>query len=112
MQWLARVCVRRPTFAVVLMMLITVLGVTSYKSLGVDEFPNVDIPIVIITTRLDGAGPEEVEREITDKIEGAVNTIGGVEELRSTSSEGVSMIIVQFTLDRDIDVAAQDVRGK
>ncbi|NUO53557.1 MAG: efflux RND transporter permease subunit, partial [Polyangiaceae bacterium] len=112
MQWLARVCVRRPTFAVVLMMLITVLGVSSYSSLGVDEFPNVDIPIVIITTRLDGAGPEEVEREITDKIEGAVNTIGGVEELRSTSSEGVSMIIVQFTLDRDIDVAAQDVRGK
>ncbi len=112
MQWLAAVSVKRPTFAAVLMLLITVLGLTSYKSLGVDEFPNVDIPIVIVTTRLEGAAPEEVEREITDKIEGAVNTIGGVEELRSTSSEGVSMVIVQFTLDRDVDVAAQDVRGK
>jgi hydrophobe/amphiphile efflux-1 (HAE1) family protein len=112
MQWLAAVCVRRPTFAIVLMMIVTVLGLTSYSSLGVDEFPNVDIPIVIVTTRLDGAAPEEVEREITDKIEGAVNTIGGVEELRSTSSEGVSMVIIQFSLDRDVDVAAQDVRGK
>ncbi|MBK6519670.1 MAG: efflux RND transporter permease subunit [Polyangiaceae bacterium] len=112
MQWLAAVCVKRPTFAAVLMLIITVLGLTSYSSLGVDEFPNVDIPIVIVTTRLDGAAPEEVEREVTDKIEGAVNTIGGVEELRSTSSEGVSMVIIQFTLDRDVDVAAQDVRGK
>ncbi len=112
MQWLASVSVRRPTFAAVLMLLITVLGLTSYSSLGVDEFPNVDIPIVIVTTRLEGAAPEEVEREITDKIEGAVNTIGGVEELRSTSSEGVSMVVVQFVLERDVDVAAQDVRGK
>jgi hydrophobic/amphiphilic exporter-1 (mainly G- bacteria), HAE1 family len=112
MQWLAQICVRRPVFASVLMLLIIVVGAAGYGKLGLDQFPNVDIPYVMVTTRLDGAAPEEVETDISDKIEGAVNTISGIDELRSGSSEGVSIVTLAFDLDKDIDVAAQDVRDK
>ena len=112
MQWLAQICVRRPVFSSVLMLLIVVLGAAGYSRLGLDQFPNVDIPYVMVTTRLDGAAPEEVETEISDKIESAVNTISGIDELRSSSSEGVSVVTLAFDLDKDIDVAAQDVRDK
>ncbi len=106
MQWLARVCVQRPVFASVLMLVIVVLGLVGYGRLGVDQFPNVDLPFVIITTRLDGASPEEVETDITDKIEGAVNTIDGIDELRSTSAEGFSQVAIAFKLEKNSDVAA------
>ena len=112
MQWLAQICVRRPVFASVLMLLIFVLGVAGYTRLGVDQFPNVDIPYVVVTTRLDGAAPEEVETDISDKIEGAVNTISGIEELRSTSTEGVSVVVIGFNIDKDVNVATQEVRDK
>ncbi|MBK6692198.1 MAG: efflux RND transporter permease subunit [Myxococcales bacterium] len=112
MQWLARVCVQRPVFASVLMLVIVVLGVVGYTRLGVDQFPNVDLPFIIVTTRLDGASPDEVETDITDKIEGAINTIDGVDELRSTSAEGFSQVAVAFKLEKNTDVAAQDVRDK
>jgi hypothetical protein len=77
MQWLANLSVRRAVFASVLMLTIVVVGLAGYRSLGVDAFPKVDFPTVSITTRLDGAAPEEVETQITDKIEAAVNTIPG-----------------------------------
>ncbi len=112
MQWLAQICVRRPVFASVLMLLIVVVGAAGYFKLGLDQFPNVDIPYVMVITRLEGAAPEEVETDISDKIEGAVNTISGIDELRSSSSEGVSIVTIAFDLDKDIDVAAQDVRDK
>lgn len=112
MQWLARISVQRPVFATVLMLVLVVLGGFSYTKLGVDSFPNVDIPFVIVTTRLPGAAPAEVESDITDKIEGSINTIGGIDELRSNSSEGVSQVIVAFVLDKSGDVAAQEVRDK
>ncbi len=112
MQWLAQICVKRPVFASVLMLIVVVLGLVGYTRLGVDQFPNVDIPFVIITTRLEGAAPEEVETEITDKIEGAVNTIEGIDELRSTSSEGFSQVAIAFKLEKNVDTAAQDVRDK
>ncbi|WP_438033790.1 efflux RND transporter permease subunit [Sorangium sp. So ce204] len=112
MQWLARVCVKRPVFASVLMLVIVVLGVAGYTRLGLDQFPDIDVPYVVITTRLDGAAPEEVEAEISDRIEGAVNTISGIEDLRSTSSQGVSQVVVGFVLEKDADVAAQEVRDK
>ncbi len=112
MQWLAEICVRRPVFASVLMLIVLVIGLFGYKKLGVDEFPNVDIPIVIVTTELPGAAPKEVESDVTDKIEGAVNTISGIDELRSSSSEGISQVVVSFDLDKDLDTAAQDVRDK
>jgi hydrophobic/amphiphilic exporter-1 (mainly G- bacteria), HAE1 family len=112
MQWLAALSVRRPVFASVLIIALTVIGAFSFTKLGLDRFPKVDFPTVVVTTRLPGAAPEEVETEITDKIEEAVNTISGIDELRSTSSEGVSMVIVAFLLEKDADVAAQEVRDR
>ncbi|HEY0469750.1 MAG TPA: efflux RND transporter permease subunit, partial [Polyangiaceae bacterium] len=94
MQWLARICVQRPVLASVLMLVILVLGTVGYRGLGVDQFPNVDVPVVVITTQLPGAAPEEIETDVTDKIEGAVNQISGVDDLNSVSSEGVSQVII------------------
>jgi len=112
MQWLANVSVRRPVFATVLILVVLVFGAVGYSQLGVDRFPNVDFPIVSVTTRLPGAAPEEVESEISMKIEEAVNSIGGIDELRSTSSEGVSQVAITFVLEKDVDVATQEVRDK
>ncbi|HEY3667376.1 MAG TPA: efflux RND transporter permease subunit, partial [Polyangiaceae bacterium] len=80
MQWLAEICIRRPIFATVLMLLVAVIGLFGYSKLGVDRFPKIDLPIVTITTRLTGAAPEDVETEITDKVEEAVNTISSIDE--------------------------------
>ncbi len=110
MQWLAALCIRQPVLTWVLMLVVVVFGLVGYASLGVDFFPNIDIPVVLVTTTLNGTAPEEVETSLTDKIEGAVNTIGGIDELRSTSSEGVSLVIISFALDKNIDVAVQEVR--
>src|SRR5215203_507473 len=112
MQWLAAISVKRPVFATVLILALTVVGAFSFTRLGVDRFPKVDFPTVVVTTRLPGAAPEEVETEITDKIEEAVNTVSGIDELRSTSSEGVSLVVVAFLLEKDADVAAQEVRDR
>jgi HAE1 family hydrophobic/amphiphilic exporter-1 len=112
MQWLADVSIRRPIFASVLVLSLVVVGAFSYLQLGVDRFPKVDFPMVSVTTRQTGAAPEDVETEITDRIERAVNTIAGIEELRSVSSEGVSQVFIQFRLEKDIDVASQEVRDK
>lgn len=112
MQWLAEICVKRPIFATVLTLVIVVLGVVGYGRLGVDRFPKIDFPFVTVTTVLPGASPEDVETEITDKVEAAVNTIGDIEELRSISAESVSIVVVQFKLEKDVDVAAQDVRDR
>jgi len=112
MQWLAQICVRRPVFAGVLMLIIVVMGAVGYTRLGLDQFPDIDLPFVLITTTLEGAAPEEIETDISDKIEGAVNTIDGIDELRSTSSEGFSQVAIAFKLDKPGDEAAQDVRDK
>ena len=112
MQKLAEICVRRPVFASVLILILMVFGVFGYNRLGVDRFPNIDFPIVVVVTTLPGAAPQEMESEVSDKIEEAVNTIAGVETLRSVSSEGVSNVIVEFVLDKPVDVAAQEVRDK
>src|SRR3954469_1651304 len=112
MQWLASISVRRPVFASVLILTLTVIGAFSFTRLGLDRFPKVDFPTVVVTTRLPGAAPEEVETEISDKIEEAVNTISGIDELRSTSSEGVSTVIISFLLEKDVDIAAQEVRDR
>src|SRR3982751_796667 len=112
MQWLAAISVKRPVFASVLILALTVIGAFAFSRLGLDRFPKVDFPTVVVTTRLPGAAPEEVETEISDKIEEAVNTISGIDELRSTSSEGVSTVIVAFLLEKDGDIAAQEVRDR
>ena len=83
MQKLAEICVRRPVFATMLILSLTVVGLFSYNSLGVDLFPKIDLPTITVTVVNPGASPQEIETEITDKVEGAVNTIAGIDELRS-----------------------------
>ncbi|WP_394828343.1 efflux RND transporter permease subunit [Pendulispora albinea] len=112
MQWLAAICVRRPIFATVLILVICVVGLFGYLQLGVDRFPKVDLPIVTVTTRLPGAAPEDVETEITEKIEEAVNTVSGIDELGSITTEGVSQVNITFILEKDADIAAQEVRDR
>jgi HAE1 family hydrophobic/amphiphilic exporter-1 len=112
MQKLAEICVRRPVFATMLILSLTVVGLFSFKALGVDLFPKIDLPTVTVTVVNPGASPQEIETEITDKVEGAVNTISGIDELRSTSVEGVSQVFITFLLEKNADVAAQEVRDK
>src|SRR5262245_53684231 len=112
MQWLAKISVKRPIFATVMMLVIVVLGVAGYYGLGVDRFPKVEFPTVAITTVVPGASSREVEIDVADKIEEAVNTISGIDELRSISSEGYSLVYVQFVLEKNADVGAQEVRDR
>src|SRR6266581_1896899 len=109
---LAEVCVRRPVFATMLVLTFVVLGVFSYTQLRIDQFPKIDLPTVTVRTVLQGASPEEVESQITKPIEEVINTVSGIDELRSTTLEGVSLVVVQFVLDKNADVAAQEVRDK
>ena len=88
MQWLAEICVHRPVFATVIVLFLTVVGGFSFFTLGVDRFPKIDLPTISVGTSNPGASPEEIETEITDIIEGALNTVPGVEEMRSSSSRG------------------------
>src|SRR5437870_2470955 len=112
MQWLAAICVKRPVFSTVIVLVLGVVGLVSYFGLGVDRWPKIDFPVVTVITTLPGGDPEQVETEISDKIEAAVNTISGIDELRSMSSEGVSQVFVTFVLEKNIDVATQEVRDK
>jgi HAE1 family hydrophobic/amphiphilic exporter-1 len=112
MQKLAEICVRRPVFATMLILGLVVMGLDSYRKLGVDFFPKVEFPIVMVTTTLRGAAPEEVESQISKRIEEAVNTIAGIDDLSSLSAEGISIVSIQFVLEKDADVAAQEVRDK
>ncbi len=109
---ISEICVRRPVFATMLVGLLVVVGIASWKGLGVDLFPNIDIPIVTVTTTLAGASPEEVETTVTKPIEEAVNTVSGIDELRSTSREGVSSVVIRFLLEKKGEEAAQDVRDR
>jgi len=112
MQWLADVSIRRPVFAWVLVLVVAVCGVIGYAKLSVDRLPKIDIPIVQVTTRLNGAAPEEMESEVTEKLEEAIGTVAGIDQLDSRSSDGVSLIFVQFVLEKDIDIAAQEIRDR
>ncbi|PYS91824.1 MAG: AcrB/AcrD/AcrF family protein [Acidobacteria bacterium] len=112
MQKLAEICVRRPVFATVIILALTVIGGFSFFTLGVDRFPKIDIPTVSVTTTNTGAAPQEMETEVTDVLEGAVNTATGIDELRSSSSTGRSSITISFDLSKDPDVATQEVRDK
>ncbi|MBK9156373.1 MAG: efflux RND transporter permease subunit [Chloracidobacterium sp.] len=112
MQWLAEVCVKRPVFATMLILSLVVVGLFSFMSLGVDLFPKIDFPTLTVTVVNPGASPEEIETEITDKIEEAVNSVSGIDELRSSSLEGISQVFVQFVLEKDVEVAFNEVQQK
>ncbi len=109
---LAEICVKHPVFATMLTAFLVVIGVVSLRGLGVDLYPKVDFPTITVSILLPGAGPEEMESEVTKPVEEALNTISGIQELRSTTIEGISRIFVTFVLERDVEQAAQDVREK
>jgi HAE1 family hydrophobic/amphiphilic exporter-1 len=104
--------IRRPVFAVMGIGALVVLGVVSLGRLGTDLFPRIEFPFMAVTTLLEGATPQTIESEVSDPIEEQLNSIGGVEDLRSVSSEGISQVFVQFQLEEDADQRAQDVRDK
>jgi len=106
------ICIRRPVFTTMLILAPVVLGVASYARLGVELFPNVDVPVVVVTTTFKGASVEEMETAVTKPVEEAVNTVAGIDELRSTTKEGISQIVVGFKLEKNGDIAAQEVRDK
>ncbi len=112
MQWLAEVCVHRPVFATVIVMFLTVVGGFSFFTLGVDRFPKIDLPTISISTSNTGAAPAEIETEVTDIIEGAVNTVPGIDEMRSSSSRGSSNVTITFNLEKDPDQAYQEIQQK
>src|SRR6476620_10346028 len=101
MHKLAELCVRRPVFATVIVFSMVVVGWFANPQLDVDRSPEVDLPTIVISTRLVGAAPEEIETDITDKVEQAVNTISGIDQLQSISSEGISQVTVQFLLEKN-----------
>jgi HAE1 family hydrophobic/amphiphilic exporter-1 len=107
---IADICIKRPVFTTMMTAALIVIGLFSYRNLGLDLFPNIDLPFVIVSTSLAGSGPEEIETSITKPIEESVNTISGIDNLKATSYEGLSQIFVSFVLEKNIDVAAQEVR--
>ena len=109
---LADICVRRPVFATMLIGVLVVAGWFSYQSLTLELMPKVEMPVVTVTTTLPGAGPEEIEAQITKIVEEAINTVSGIDELRSVTREGLSQVVVQFVLEKNLGIAAQEVRDK
>src|SRR5947207_478341 len=109
---LAEISVNRPVFAIMMTAALIVLGAVSYESLGLDLMPKTDAPVVSVQANLPGASAEEIETTITKRIEEAVNTISGIDELRASSDQGNSRVTINFTLERDIESATQDVRDK
>ncbi|QDU96475.1 efflux RND transporter permease subunit [Lignipirellula cremea] len=110
MQWLAEVCVRRPVFAVMLIVALVVAGSVSYMQLGVDRYPNIDMPTVRVWASYPGSASAEVESEVTQVLEDAVATVAGLREQRSITNDGACVVFLTFELERDIDTATQDVR--
>jgi HAE1 family hydrophobic/amphiphilic exporter-1 len=110
--WFTRVSLKNPVFATMVMLAIVVLGLFSYQRLKVDQFPNIDFPVVVVQADYPGASPEIVEAEVTKKIEEAVNSIAGINALTSRSYEGTGVVIIEFQLHIEGRKAADDVREK
>ena len=110
--WLTRISVKYPVFTIMMMFCLMVFCLASWQRMGVEEFPDVDFPFVVVYTTYPGASPETVESEITKKMEDQINTISGLKQVISQSSEGLSTIIAEFDLDVSSAIAAQDVRDK
>ncbi|MEY4566583.1 MAG: Multidrug resistance protein MdtB, partial [Planctomycetota bacterium] len=106
------ICIRRPVFTWVLVAIPVVLGIVSYFELGVDLFPKVDFPVISISAALPGASAEEMESSVTKPLEEAINTISGIDELRSITREGSTTLVVRFVLEKNGDVGAQEARDK
>ena len=94
--FLSNLSIKQPVFATMTMVALAVLGLASYRQLDVDQFPDIEFPVVLVNTVYPGASPETVEREVTKKIEEAINTVEGIKHVESTSQEGVSTIVILF----------------
>lgn len=110
--FLTRISVNNPVFTIMMMVALIVMGLFSLARIGVDKFPNIELPVVVVVTNYTGASPQSVETEVTKPIENAINTIGGIDSITSESFEGRSVVVVQFTLDTDASTAAQEVRDR
>ena len=110
--WFTKVSLKNPVFATMLMLALVVLGLFSLQRLKIDQFPNIDFPVVVITTEYPGASPEIVESEVSKKIEEGVNSIAGINALTSRSYEGMSVVVIEFQLHIDGRKGADDVREK
>jgi HAE1 family hydrophobic/amphiphilic exporter-1 len=110
--FLSDLSIKRPIFAAVMMLALVILGIFSYRRLAIDMFPDIEIPVLSIITKYPGASPETVEREVTKRIEEAVNPISGVKHVISTSRESVSLVVVEFNLEVKINEASQEARAK
>ncbi|MCC6242745.1 MAG: efflux RND transporter permease subunit [Gemmatimonadaceae bacterium] len=109
---LSGLAIRRPVFTTMIMVGLIVLGIFGYRRLAIDQYPDVDIPVVNVQTVYPGASAETIEREVSRRMEEAFNPVEGVDRITSISLEGVSQVVVEFDLGRDVDVAAQDIRTK
>jgi len=109
---ITEISLRRPVTVLIITMALIVFGFYSYMNMGVERMPNVEFPIVVVRTTMDGASPAIMDNDVTDVLESRINTIEGIKNMSSSSYEGRSVIVIEFDLDRDIDAAAADVRGK
>ncbi len=109
---LSDVAIQRPILTWMMMLALVVFGWIGFTRLGIDQFPDLEFPVLTVQAVLDGATPEGMEEDVTDVLEEHLNTIGGVRSIRSTSFQGVTILVVEFELGTDVDVAAQDVRDK
>jgi len=109
---LSGLAIRRPVFTTMIMVGLIVLGIFGYRRLAIDQYPDVDIPVITVQTVYPGASAETIEREVSRRMEEAFNPVEGVDRITSVSLEGVSQVVVEFDLGRDVDVAAQDIRTK
>src|SRR5258708_36779980 len=110
--FLSVLSIKRPVFATMMILALVVLGLFSYRRLNIAQFPDVEFPFLVIQTRYSGASPTSVEREVSKKIEEQVNTVEGVKQIQSTSTEGFSTIVVQFNLGTKVMDAQAAVRSK
>jgi Cation/multidrug efflux pump len=110
--WLSDLSIRRPVLATVMSLVLVILGIVGLSRLSVREYPDIDPPVVSVTTIYEGASPEVVETSITEPLEDEITSIAGIKTLSSSSSPGASNIVVTFELERDINVAAQEVRDR
>src|SRR5829696_9615586 len=110
--FLSDVSIKRPVFATMMMLVLVVLGIVSYKRLAIDEYPDITYPVIIAQTTYPGASPDVMMREVSKPIEEALNTVQGIKEITSTSLEGTSIVRLTFHLDVDVAVAQQDVMSK
>ena len=110
--YLSKVCIERPILATMMNLVLVLFGLIALSRLPVRELPDIDPPIVSVTTVYPGANAQVVETEVTERLEEAINNIEGIKTLRSESREGVSNVTIEFDLSREIDLAAQDVRDR